>query len=460
MAAGAPCAAAMLCAMALALALAAPAHAKYIQIPATGVPTPYPAGDGAVQSGFSPDPFLWWNAPLAPVAPEVGGKLKLTMYVANQGGTVIPKGTVLSVWANKTESVSCGQTADADAEYKLPQIAPMQTITLKVTVPFSSGTITANNTASVLFFLDSQCASYNNTDSENQSTVPVYVLPKNTDYVQLVVPNTSPSDLPYGLYHPSRFEQLPIVPEAGGLYTLWVPVMNTGTAPSPKGVFMQVWSVFPEDYDYDSCNNTGGVLVELPKINPGKVKTIKVEGLVARTSNEGLKIQAILVDAKCALGTAPRATAFPVYEVAPSPSAAFGGVQAKDQLTFAIKTAPKAPKVNGTMSVKVKFVNEATTEGAIGQVGVWLVPAAESNSLYFGGYMGQPCAYQGFAATADFSGVVVKGGKSKTVTIKDVTVPGPPGWWQVSAVPDINCTLPASSTIQPVVPYAAFEVVA
>jgi hypothetical protein len=32
----------------------------------------------------------------------------------------------------------------------------MQTITLKVTVPFSSGTITANNTASVLFFLDSQ----------------------------------------------------------------------------------------------------------------------------------------------------------------------------------------------------------------------------------------------------------------------------------------------------------------
>jgi hypothetical protein len=48
---------------------------------------------------------------------------------------------------------------------------------------------------------------------------------------------------------------------------------KTGTAPSPKGVFMQVWSVFPEDYDYDSCNNTGGVLVELPKINPGKVKT-------------------------------------------------------------------------------------------------------------------------------------------------------------------------------------------
>ena len=41
--------------------------------------------------------------------------------------------------------------------------------------------------------------------------------------------------------------------------------------------------------------------------------SIKVEGLVARTSNEGLKIQAILVDAKCALGTAPRATAFPVY---------------------------------------------------------------------------------------------------------------------------------------------------
>ena len=38
----------------------------------------------------------------------------------------------------------------------------------------------------------------------------------------------------------------------------------------------------------------------------------------------------------------------------PSPSAFFGGVRNKGQLTYNIKTTPKAPQANGTMTVKVK----------------------------------------------------------------------------------------------------------
>jgi hypothetical protein len=41
-------------------------------------------------------------------------------------------------------------------------------------------------------------------------------------------------------------------------------------------------------------------------------------------------------------------------DVLPSPSAFIGGIRNKGQLTYNIKTTPKAPKVNGTMTVKVK----------------------------------------------------------------------------------------------------------
>jgi hypothetical protein len=73
--------------------------------------------------------------------------------------------------------------------------------------------------------------------------------------------------------------------------------------------------------------------------------------------------------------------------------------------------------------------------------------------------LGAPCDYNTFAATGNFSGVVVKPGKSKAVKIKDVPVPETAGWWQVSAIADAGCALPASSTVFPAAGYAAFEVV-
>jgi hypothetical protein len=112
-----------------------------------------------------------------------------------------------------------------------------------------------------------------------------------------------------------------------------------------------------------------------------------------------------------------------------------------------------------------QFQNKASTEGAIGVVGVWLTPFAESYALSDGGtWQGGTCAYEGFVTSADFSSVVVKPGKSKTVKITDVPVPAMAGWWELSAVPDINCTLPGSEIYDrnPIIrtPYAAFEVVA
>jgi hypothetical protein len=46
---------------------------------------------------------------------------------------------------------------------------------------------------------------------------------------------------------------------------------QTGTVASSKGVFLRVWPQRPGDWTF--CNNTGGVLVEMPTIPPGKTKT-------------------------------------------------------------------------------------------------------------------------------------------------------------------------------------------
>ncbi|GBF96599.1 hypothetical protein Rsub_09345 [Raphidocelis subcapitata] len=187
---------------------------------------------------------------------------------------------------------------------------------------------------------------------------------------------------------------------------------------------------------------------------------IKVEGLVAPKGSDQ-SFTTVFADSKCTLGKYPTGPKFGLYEIISMPSAYIGGLKTKDQLTYAIKTTPKAPKANKTMTVKVKFENKADTDAPIGNVAVWLKPASDKPAAEYGGWTeGTNCAYTGFAASADFSGVVLKAGKSKTVKLTDVPVPLTPGWYQVSAMPDINCTLPASRERRPIAAFASFEVVA
>jgi hypothetical protein len=63
------------------------------------------------------------------------------------------QGMVVSVWANKTEPAACGE-AGADAEYTLPGIAPFETLTLDVKVPFSDA-LMPRTIATMRIFLDS-----------------------------------------------------------------------------------------------------------------------------------------------------------------------------------------------------------------------------------------------------------------------------------------------------------------
>ncbi|GBF96597.1 hypothetical protein Rsub_09343 [Raphidocelis subcapitata] len=385
------------------------------------------------------------------------------------GGSVIPKGMMASFWANKTIPAKCGETADADAEYKLPELKPYETYALKATVPYSSD-LMPGAVAKLNIFIDSTCTAWNQSAEHNQDSYSKNVVAKGTDYA-FVQTHLGPrlEEYPSGLYDRRSFEQSPIVPLGGSTYTAFIRVQNFGTVALPAGVFIQVWP--EEDYKNiipTSCNNTGGISIELPKIGPGKIKTIKVEGLVAPKdfTYSWLRYTTVLTDSTCKLDKYPASVRDGHYEMLTEPGAYMGGVHIKGQLTYAIKTSPKAPKANTTMTVKVKFENRAAVEGPIGTVAVWLKPASEWQGPKYGGYAGfempfyTPCNYAGFVASADFSDVVIKPGKSKTVKIVGVPVPVTPGWWQVSALPDINCTLPAKKTIRPVAPYASFEVVA
>ena len=65
------------------------------------------------------------------------------------------KGTLVSLWSNKTEYVKCGETADADVEYRLPELLPYQTHSFTVKLPYTSAAITPNATAYPRIFIDS-----------------------------------------------------------------------------------------------------------------------------------------------------------------------------------------------------------------------------------------------------------------------------------------------------------------
>ena len=69
--------------------------------------------------------------------------------------TASKQGTPVSLWSNKTERVKCGETADADVEYRLPELLPYQTHSFTVKLPYTSAAITPGTYADPRVFFDS-----------------------------------------------------------------------------------------------------------------------------------------------------------------------------------------------------------------------------------------------------------------------------------------------------------------
>ena len=121
-----------------------------------------------------------------------------------------------------------------------------------------------------------------------------------------------------------------------------------------------------------------------------------------------------------------------------------------------IKTTPKKPKVNGTMTVKVKVLNLGGADGSVGRIDIFAPPV---DRAYVFEFFINRCEPTGAIYSANTTNLVIKAGKSKTVKITDVPVPGKAGWLGLAVVPDAGCANDAGVALLPV-PYIAFEVVA
>jgi hypothetical protein len=108
-----------------------------------------------------------------------------------------------------------------------------------------------------------------------------------------------------------------------------------------------------------------------------------------------------------------------------------------------------------------QFQNKAETEGPIGAVGLWLRRVDQWSAWVGGGFQqgSRCCASTGLAFTADFSNVTVAPGAVKSVNVARVPVPSTAGWWQVSALPDLNCALPATPAVRSYAAFATFQVI-
>jgi hypothetical protein len=122
-----------------------------------------------------------------------------------------------------------------------------------------------------------------------------------------------------------------------------------------------------------------------------------------------------------------------------------------------VKTSPKKPKVNDTMTVKFKIINMGGADGSVGRVEIFTSSVDDSYGGYYGG---ERCDPTGFVHSFNTTDLVIKAGKSKMVKITDVPAPGKAGWFGLTVVPDANCLNEAEkdATWQPM-PFSAFEVV-
>ncbi|GBF89808.1 hypothetical protein Rsub_02512 [Raphidocelis subcapitata] len=314
-------------------------------------------------------------------------------------------------WGDK-----CGDTGEVN--YKLPELAPLQTKAIKASwkMPDTPGV------AVVLVFVDSACTAFNQTGEEGQASFYTTVVEAGTEYAYLQV--ALPYNGDFGLVAFGAFS--PMYPPANSTYTANIPLVNLGTAPSVAGVKMGLYTSgqIPENASTD-CTYPGEYSADIPKIGPGKTKVVAVEGMQAPLKDLNI-ILFVFTD---------------------------------------ITTTPKKPKINGTMTVKVKITNVGDAEGPVGRIVVFTTSIEDARYVpLFIGYRCDPILPEwvpGSTYSFNTTGIVIKAGKSKTVKITDMPVPDTAGWWGLTVVPDADCINEAEGGMfAPALPYSSFEAVA
>ncbi|GBF96760.1 hypothetical protein Rsub_09616 [Raphidocelis subcapitata] len=338
-----------------------------------------------------------WSDYFTPIRPEAGKKQKATIYITNSGD-------------------QCGEKGEVN--YKLPELAPLQTKAIKASWKVSE----TPGEAVVLVFIDSACTAFNSSAEYGQWFFNTMVVEAGTKYAYLEVAT------PYSTLVGGDGGFTPTHPVPNGTYTATFSVSNLGTAPSEEGVKMGVyadWFLIPGNVSKD-CTYPGQYSADIPKIAPGKTKVVAVEGIKAPEDNVGDVAIETYLD---------------------------------------VKTTPKQPKINGTMTVKVKITNVGDAEGPVGRVVVFTTPLDYLDGLNYAiEYRCNPALPEwvpGSTYSFNTTDIVIKAGKSKTVKITDVPVPDTAGWWGLMVVPDADCVNAAQKDMWGApLPLNVFEAVA
>ncbi|GBF96761.1 hypothetical protein Rsub_09617 [Raphidocelis subcapitata] len=351
-----------------------------------------------------------WSDYFTPIRPEAGKKQKATIYITNSGD-------------------QCGDKGESN--YKLPELAPLQTKAIKASWKVSE----TPGEAAVLVFIDSACTAFNSSAYFGQRFFYTMVVEAGTKYAYLEVATTfrSLADEDGGF--------TPTHPVPNGMYTANIPIVNLGTAPSEEGVKMGVYANYwqiPDNVSTD-CTYPGEYSADIPKLAPGKTKVVAVEGIKAPKTNDGEAGIDVFLDVTCKLSPTP--------------------------VGMWVKTTPKQPKINGTMTVKVKITNVGDAEGPVGRVVVFTTPLDYLDGLNYAiEYRCNPALPEwvpGSTYSFNTTDIVIKAGKSKTVKITDVPVPDTAGWWGLMVVPDADCVNAAQKDMWGApLPLNVFEAVA
>ena len=159
------------------------------------------------------------------------------------------------------------------------------------------------------------------------------------------------------------------------------------------------------------------------------------------------------------MGAAPGRVALPFTAPPPQSSAAKPPQAERARATAAPPTVLRAPTRQNPLRARSKpfqVINDGGAEGPIGKVALYARKFIDTD----GHYEGTVCNVTGYVALGDFSDVVLKPGKSKTVKVKDVPVPaGPAGWYELSAVLDAACASPITKDMYLQPAFNSFEVV-
>jgi hypothetical protein len=255
-------------------------------------------GDGTTKHRLSPIPVADFAAPpaadfmvtgvtLTPRDPLANGTFSATITVRNQGTAAGAPGA-LQIWADQADTQGCAATGDQSATMASIAIGARRTVTVNGLPTGTAGSKTLR------VFIDSQCATAEITETNNQFTWAYNAL-----------------ELPTPDFVVTGIVLTPGSPSADGSFSATITVKNKGSGSGPGGN-LTVWADQPT---VPTCGAAGGAVVGVGTLAADASTTLTVDGLLGGAA--GAKTLRAFVDSDCGTpeareGNNQRVTAYTV----------------------------------------------------------------------------------------------------------------------------------------------------